>query len=106
MKKETANPIYLDVEFDDLSSLKEDFANVLKNIQFQNLVKTELYELVANAIKQKEQQFVAFRLPYYNIDLVVQKNMYKNLLNTILQIFVEEEDYLKCATISAMIDSI
>ena len=43
---------------------------------------------------------------YYGLDLIVEKKQFKKLLNTILTIYQQEEDYLKCVEIKALIDKI
>ena len=62
--------------------------------------------MVQEAIELKKDEFSAFRLIHYNIDLIIDKKHYKNLLNTILNLFTQEEDYLKCIEVKNLIDSI
>ena len=99
-------PIHLEIFFDDPEDINEDLGELFNNSEFKDKVKTELLERLEVAIKEKRTKLNLFRLAYYGVDLVVKKNQYKKLLNKVLELYQEEEDYLKCVEIKNLIEQI
>jgi hypothetical protein len=99
-------PIFLEVYFDEEEDIKDEFYETLQSSEFQTIIKTEVLERISEAISLGRSELVLFRLGYYNLDLAVEKKDYKKLLNTILNIYEQEEDYLKCIEIKTLIDKL
>jgi len=99
-------PIHLEIYFDDPEDINEDLGKLFNNSEFKDKVKTELLERLEVAIKEKRSKINLFRLAYYGVDLIVKKNQYKKLLNKVLELYQEEEDYLKCVEIKNLIEQI
>jgi len=99
-------PIFLEVYFEEEEDIKDKFYETLQSSEFQTIIKTEVLERMSEAISLGRSELVLFRLVYYNLDLAVEKKDYKKLLNTILNIYEQEEDYLKCIEIKTLIDKL
>jgi len=97
-------PIFLEVYFEEEEDIKDEFYKTLQSSEFQAIIKTEVLERISEAISLGRSELVLFRLVYYNLDLAVEKKDYKKLLNTILNIYEQEEDYLKCIEIKTLVD--
>lgn len=97
-------PIFLEVYFEEEEDIKDEFYKTLQSSEFQTIIKTEVLERISEAISLGRSELVLFRLVYYNLDLAVEKKDYKKLLNTILNIYEQEEDYLKCIEIKTLVD--
>jgi uncharacterized hydantoinase/oxoprolinase family protein len=104
--KKIDTPIYLEIYFEDPEDLNQDLAELFGSLDFKNQIKTELLERLEEAIKEKRDKLNLFRLVFYGVDLIVKKNQYKKLLNKVLEIYQEEEDYLKCIEIKNLIEKI
>jgi len=104
--KKIHTPIYLEIYFEDSEDLDQDLAELFGSSDFKNQIKTELLERLEEAIKEKRNKLSLFRLVFYGVDLVVKKSQYKKLLNKVLEVYQEEEDYLKCVEIKNLIDQI
>jgi hypothetical protein len=100
-------PIFLEVYFDEEDeNVEETFNETLQSKEFQEIIKTEVLERVSEAISEDRAELVLFRLVFYNLDLAIEKKQYKKILNTILNIYEQEEDYLKCIEIKTLIDKL
>jgi hypothetical protein len=99
-------PIYLEVYFEDEEDMEQSFLETLKTPEFKELIKTKVFDRVADAINNSKEEIALFRMVYYGLDLIVEKKQFKKLLNTILTIYQQEEDYLKCVEIKNLIDKI
>ena len=99
-------PIYLEVYFEGDDDIEQSFAETLKTPEFKKLLKTGVYERVADAITNNKTELVLFRMVYYGLDLSVERKQFKKLLNNILTIYQQEEEYLKCVEIKNLIDKI
>lgn len=99
-------PIFLEVYFEEEEDIKDKFYETLQSSEFQTIIKTEVLERISEAISLGRSELVLFRLVYYNLDLAVEKKDYRKLLNTILNIYEQEEDYLKCIEIKTLIDKL
>lgn len=99
-------PIFLEVYFDEEEDIKDEFYNTLQSPEFQTVIKTEVLERVSEAVLTDRPELSLFRLVYYNLDLAIEKKQYKKILTTILNIYEQEEDYLKCIEIKALIDKL
>lgn len=99
-------PIYLEVYFEDEDDIEQSFLQTLKTPEFKEILKTKVLERIADAITNHKEEMVLFRMVYYGLDLCLVRKEFKKLLNTILTIYQEEEDYLKCVEIKTLIDKI
>ena len=99
-------PIFLDVYFEEEEDIKDNLLDTLKSPEFQHIIKTDVLEKVSEAVLTGRSELVIFRLVYYNLDLAIDKNQYKEILTVILNIYEQEEDYLKCIEIKALIDKL
>ena len=99
-------PIYLEVYFEGDDDIEQSFAETLKTPEFKKLLKTGVYERVADAITNNKTELVLFRMVYYGLDLSIERKQFKKLLNNILTIYQQEEEYLKCVEIKNLIDKI
>ena len=99
-------PIYLEVYFEDEDDIEQSFLQTLKTPEFKEILKTRVLERIADAITNHKEEMVLFRMVYYGLDLCLVRKEFKKLLNTILTIYQEEEDYLKCVEIKTLIDKI
>lgn len=99
-------PIYLEVYFEDEDDIEQSFLQTLKTPEFKEILKTKVLERIADAITNHREEMVLFRMVYYGLDLCLVRKEFKKLLNTILTIYQEEEDYLKCVEIKTLIDKI
>ena len=104
--KKIDEPIYLEVYFEDEEDIEQSFAETLKTPEFKEVVKIKILERITEAINDKREELVLFRMVYYGLDLSIERKQFKKLLNTILTIYQQEEDYLKCAEIKNLIDKI
>lgn len=104
--KKIDTPIHLEIYFDDPEELGQDLDRVFNTPDFKEQIKTELLERLETAIEGKKTKITLFRLVYYGVDLVIKKTQYKKLLNKVLQMYQDEEDYLKCVEIKNLIDKI
>jgi hypothetical protein len=104
MKQKELLPIFLDIESDEPAELNANLKEAFEKPQFTEMIKTTVYEMLKVAVEDKLAQFPLFRLPAYDIDYIVEKSQYKNLLNKILSLYQKEEDYLKCAEIKKVIE--
>jgi hypothetical protein len=99
-------PIYLEVYFEDEEDIEQSFAETLKTPEFREVIKVKILERVTEAVNDKREELVLFRMVYYGLDLSVERKQFKKLLNLILTIYQHEEDYLKCVEIKNLIDKI
>lgn len=104
--KKIDTPIYLEIYFEEPEDLNQDLTEIFESSDFKNKIKTELFERLEVAIKEKRTKLNLFRLVYYGVDLVVKKNQFRKLLNKVLEVYQEEEDYLKCIEIKKLIEEI
>lgn len=99
-------PIYLEVYFEDEEDIEQSFLETLRTPEFKEIIKTKVFERVADAINNNREELALFRMVYYGLDLCLVRKEFKKMLNTILTIYQEEEDYLKCVQIKTLIDKI
>lgn len=99
-------PIYLEVYFEDEEDIEQSFLETLRTPEFKEILKTKVFERVADAINNNREELALFRMVYYGLDLCLVRKEFKKMLNTILTIYQEEEDYLKCVEIKTLIDKI
>jgi len=99
-------PIYLEVYFEDEEDIEQSFLETLRTPEFKQILKTKVFERVADAINNNREELALFRMVYYGLDLCLVRKEFKKMLNTILTIYQEEEDYLKCVEIKTLIDKI
>ncbi len=99
-------PIYLEVYFEDEEDIEQSFLETLRTPEFKEIIKTKVYERVADAVNNNKEELTLFRMVYYGLDLCLVRKEFKKILNTISTIYQQEEDYLKCAEIKTLIDKI
>ena len=99
-------PIYLEVYFEDEEDIEQSLLETLRTPEFKEIIKTKVFERVADAINNNREELALFRMVYYGLDLCLARKEFKKILNTILTIYQEEEDYLKCVEIKTLIDKI
>lgn len=99
-------PIYLEVYFEDEEDIEQSFLETLRTPEFKEIIKTKVFERVADAIINNKEELTLFRMVYYGLDLCLVRKEFKKILNTILTIYQEEEDYLKCAEIKSLIEKV
>ena len=99
-------PIYLEVYFEDEDDIEESFNETLKTPEFKEVLKVRVLERVAAAVNNNREELILFRMVYYGLDLCIERKQFKKLLNTILTIYQQEEDYLKCVEIKNLIDKL
>ena len=99
-------PIYLEVYFEDEEDIEQSFLETLKTPEFKEIIKTKVFERVADAVINNKEELTLFRMVYYGLDLCLVRKEFKKILNTILTIYQQEEDYLKCVEIKTLIDKI
>ena len=104
--KKIDEPIYLEVYFEDEEDIEQSFLETLRTPEFKEIIKTKVFERVADAVKNNKEELTLFRMGYYGLDLCLVRTEFKKILNTILTIYQQEEDYLKCAEIKSLIDKI
>ena len=99
-------PIYLEVYFEDEEDIEQSFLETLRTPEFKEIIKTKVFERVADAVINNKEELTLFRMVYYGLDLCLVRKEFKKILNTILTIYQQEEDYLKCVEIKTLIDKI
>ena len=99
-------PIYLEVYFEDEEDIEQSFLETLRTPEFKEIIKTKVFERVADAVINNKEELTLFRMVYYGLDLCLGRKEFKKILNTILTIYQQEEDYLKCVEIKTLIDKI
>ena len=104
--KKIDTPIYLEIFFEDPEDLDQDLGELFNQSDFKDKLKTELFDRLEQAIEEKRSKLVLFRLVYYGVDLSVKRSQFRRLLNKVLEIYQEEEDYLKCVEIKNLIEKI
>lgn len=105
-KKKLKEPIILEISFEDVEDMKDEFAGILQGENFTRIIKEDLYIRLQEVIEQKADTLIAFRLPSYDADLILEKEQYKKLLERISEIYQEEEDYLECGKIQKLIEEL
>ena len=102
--KKVDTPIYLEIFFEDPEDLNQDLAEIFSGEEFKKKLKEELFERLEVAVKEKRNRISLFRLVFYGVDLIVEKKQYKRLLKKVLELYQEEEDYLKCVEVKNLIE--
>lgn len=105
-KKKLKEPIILEISFEDVEDMKDEFAGILQGENFTRIIKEDLYIRLQEVIEQKADTLIAFRLPSYDADLILEQEQYKKLLERISEIYQEEEDYLECGRIQKLIEEL
>jgi len=107
-REEETGIIYLDLTGEDeLEELdQEGIETALTSPEFQYIITEHLFTNLVEAITQRKNSFIAFRVPKQEEDYILEENQYKNLLNTILKMAEREEDYNKCAAVKKLIEAL
>ena len=107
-KEEEPAIIYLDLSagVEDVEMEEESILEALTGSEFRHVITEHLYSNLVEAIKKEKNSFIAFRLEQQSEDYILEKKHYKNLLNTILSMAEEDEEYTKCATIQKLIKAL
>lgn len=100
------SPIYLEIYLEDDSDTKEVLERLISSQEFKDLIKSEVYPRVLNALTLQQSEFTLFRMVFYGLDLQLKKVNYKKILEHILELYQQEEDYLECSKIKKIIDKI
>ena len=100
--------IYLDLSTEDADEEMEEesILEALTGSEFRHVITEHLYSNLVEAIKKGRDSFIAFRLSQQDEDYILEKKQYKNLLNTILSMAEEDEEYTKCAAIQKLIKAL
>lgn len=104
--KKPNRPIYLEVYFDEVEDIKEGLGSLIQSEDFKTVLKEEVLNRIRTFIEEKREEGALFRLVHYGVDLVINKNQYRQLLTTILTMYEQEEEYLKCSEIKKIIDTL
>lgn len=107
-REEETGIIYLDltVEDGDEEMGEDSILEALTGPEFRYIITEYLFTNLVEAIDKGKNSFIAFRLPQQDEDYVLEKKQYKNLLNTILSMAEEDEEYTKCAAIKKLIEAL
>lgn len=104
--KKPNKPIYLEVYFDEVEDIQEGLGQLVNSKEFKNILKEEVLPRLYTAIEEKKGECALFRLIHYGVDLVVDSKQYKKILDRILNIYEQEEEYMKCLEIKKVIDTL
>lgn len=99
-------PIYLEVYFEEEEDIEQSFSETLRTAEFKEMLKVKVLEKVTDAITTGKEELALFRMVYYGLDLYIERKQFKKILNTILTIYQNEEEYLKCVEIKNLIHKI
>ncbi len=107
-REEGTGIIYLDLITKDRDGeMDEDsVTDALTSPEFKYIITEYLFSNLVEAIEKDRDSFIAFRLSQQDEDYVLEKKQYKNLLNTILTMAEEDEEYTKCAAIQKLIKAL
>lgn len=107
-REEESGIIYLDLGIadEDLDIDDQSIVEALTGSEFRYVITEYLYDNVVKAIKKEKNSFIAFRLAQQGEDYILEEKQYKNLLKTILNMAEEDEDYMKCAAVKKLIETL
>ena len=107
-REEESGIIYLDLSLveEDPDTDDQSIIEALTGSEFRYVITEHLYDNLVEAIKKEKNSFIAFRLSQQDEDYILEKKQYKNLLNTILSMAEEDEEYTKCAAIQKLIKAL
>jgi len=107
-REEETSIIYLDLTVEDGDEEMDEgsIIEVLTGPEFRYIITEHLFTNLVEAIDKGKNSFIAFRLAQQDKDYVLEKKQYKNLLNTILSMAEEDEEYTKCAAIKKLIEAL
>lgn len=107
-KEEEPAIIYLDLStgVEDVEMEEESILEALTGSEFRYIITEYLFNNLVEAIEKGRDSFIAFRLSQQDEDYILEKKQYKNLLNTILSMAEEDEEYTKCAAIQKLIKAL
>ena len=107
-REEGSEIIYLDLSIvdEDPDVDEESIIEALTGPEFRYVVTEYLYDNLVKAIKKEKNSFIAFRLAQQGEDYILEERQYKNLLKTILNMAEEDEDYMKCAAVKKLIETL
>jgi hypothetical protein len=104
-REEEPGIIHLDLVtgVEDREAEEESIIQALTSSEFRYIITEYLFTNLTEAISIGKNSFIAFRLTHQDEDYILEKKQYKNLLNTILAMAEEDEEYTKCAAIQKLI---
>jgi len=107
-REEESGIIYLDLSLveEDPDTDDQSIVEALTGSEFRYVVTEHLYDNLVQAIKKEKNSFIAFRLAQQGEDYILEERQYKNLLKTILNMAEEDEDYMKCAAVKKLIETL
>lgn len=107
-REEESGIIYLDLSLveEDPDTDDQSIVEALTGSEFRYVITEHLYDNLVEAIKKEKNSFIAFRLAHQGEDYILEERQYKNLLKTILNMAEEDEDYMKCAAVKKLIETL
>ena len=102
MDKEKREPTNLELFFFNRDELDE----MTSDPNFQNFIKKETFKAVEYAIENDLPTVEAFKLWNLGYMVLIAKDEYKDVLNNVLPMFEEEEDYDICSKIKVLINKL
>lgn len=88
----------------ELVIYEQEQINLLKeSIEFKTFVFEKVLTSIKDAIKNKLNEAKVLNVINFNYSLIINKSQYKDVLNSILKFYEEQEEYLKCKEITKII---
>jgi hypothetical protein len=95
-------PISIELIYSDDESLE----GLRKSDEFLEFVYGEMTKVIKHAIKANKKELDAFYIKNINYFINIKRHQFKNILNTMLQYYVNKESYQKCGEIKKIIDKL
>jgi 23S rRNA C2498 (ribose-2'-O)-methylase RlmM len=83
-------------EQEQINSLKE-------SVEFKTFIFKHVLISIKDAIKNKLNEAKILNVVNFNYTLIINKTQFKDILNTILKLYEEQEEYLECKEITKLI---
>jgi hypothetical protein len=83
-------------EQEQINSLKE-------SVEFKTFIFKHVLISIKDAIKNKLNEAKILNVVNFNYTLIINKTQFKDILNTILKFYEEQEEYLECKEITKLI---
>ena len=82
----------------------EDLAELSTNDKFIKFVLKESYLSILTALKNKENKSELFNIFNMSAIIEINKSQFKTVLNKVIQMLIEEEEYENCNKIKKLIE--
>ena len=85
----------IEILYDD----KEELDELLENKNFHHLLLKEAYKVIKEAINEGETEVKLAYISNIESSVLIHKDNFSNILNKVLEMYEEKEDYDECAKV-------